>query len=298
LNAALAANMNLSASAVAKLEALASLCRTMGLSPFGLSAVASLNVSASSMNAGLPSLQALLSALLNPAAAALAELLKLTSTLNMLNGLTGVNLALPGVGASLGATASAALRASLSASASASASASLSANAALAMRLSAAASALGINLGLPGGAAKLNAALSLAAKISPPAFPLGALPLHLGQMTALSQLNSVLGIDLLKKLALAQLQAALGNISANISAAFSAAASASASASLAASASATASANLSAVASAAAQLNAAAMLGLPNLGPMSLAASLNAHLALVTGINPMASVPCPSCSFF
>src|SRR5262245_33974860 len=101
------------------------------------------------MNASMPGFGALLSALLGPASAALAELLKLTSALSSLNNLTGFNLASPGIGASIATSASA----SASAAASAAASASLSGNAALAMRLNAAAHGLGINLGAPGGAA-------------------------------------------------------------------------------------------------------------------------------------------------
>jgi hypothetical protein len=285
-----AATLGFSASAMANLEALASLSRGMGLAPFGASAAASLNVAARSMNVGMPGLGALLSPLLGPVAAALAELLKLTSALSSLNNLTGFNLATPGIGASIATSASASARAS----ASAAASAGLSANAALAMRLNAAAHALGINLTAPGGAARLNAALAIAASIQPPGFPMGGLGLLMGQTTALAQLKSLLGVDLLKKLAAAQLAAILGNINANVAAAFSAAATASASAS----ASASAAANASAALAAAAGVNAKLLAGLPNLLPMSLAANVSANLALVTGINPFATGPCASCKMF
>jgi len=170
----------------------------------------------------------------------------------------------------------------------------MSANMALAMRLNAAAKALGINLMAPGGAARLNAAMTLAASIQPPMVPMPNLGLLMGQTTSLALCKNVLGLDLLKKMAMAQLAALLGNINANVAAAFSASARASASATASASASASASAALTAAAS----INAKLMAGLPNLGPMSLAARVNANLALVTGISPFATGPCSSCRMF
>jgi hypothetical protein len=287
-------SMNLSASALASIEALAYMNGTLGLGSFNASAAARMNIMATSMNQNLPTFMGVLSAFLSPATDALNQLLALASAMNNIHGLTGVNLGLPGAGLRLGAFASA--KASASASASASAAASLSASAMAAMRLNAAARALGINLGAPGGAASLNAALSAALAIRPPSLPIGNLSALLGQMSALSGINKAMGLDMLAKMAMAALMNKLGIVGANLTAAASASASASATASAAASAS--ASANLSAVASAAASLNASVLAGLPNLGPMSMAVNLSAQLQAAIGINPFASTPCGSCHAF
>lgn len=305
-NAALAANFNLSAAAVARIEALASLAATMGLGPMNASATARLQVAATSMNAQMPSLQAMLAALLSPATAALAELLQLANSLAALQNLTGLNLQTPGIGAQFAACAAASASASAAANMSVAASARLSANMALALRLQAAARLMGIALAAPGGAMHLNAALGAAVALRPPAFPTAGLPSLLGQITALAQAKSVLGVDMLAKAAIAQLQAALSNLMTNVAAAVNASAAAtaaaSASASLAASASAmaqaTAAANLSAVVSAAAALNANLVAGLPNLLNMSLAANLSAQLNLATGLPTLAPTPCQGCVFF
>lgn len=297
-SAAASANlsMSLSASALASIEALAYMNGTLGLGTFNASAAARMNIMATSMNQNLPTFMGVLSAFLSPATDALDQLLALASAMNNIQGLTGVNLGLPGAGVRLGAFASA--KAAASASATATASASMSASAMAAMRLNAAARALGVNLGAPGGAAKLNAALSASLAIRPPSLPMGNLAALLGQVSALSGIQKAMGLNMLAKAAMAALMNKLGIVGANLTAAASASASASASATASAAASASASANLSAVASAAASLNASVLAGLPNLGPMSLATNLSAQLQAAVGINPFASSPCGSCHAF
>lgn len=311
-------NASFTASAAAKLEALANLSAQLGVNVLAPQASLRMALTIGSANQHLPLLAAALDELLGPIQGALEELVGMIASLTAAGSAAGINLLQPVTAAQLNAAVAARLaaQASLTASASASASAtgslsaaaSASARLAAAARLSAAAQALGINLLAPQGIAKLNAALTVAAKLSPP--PLGMPPLGvaklaatLGQLAALKNLGPQAMANQLKGMIAtllnnANLVAGL-NLSALASAKVSAQAVAAAKAALAAkataSASASASASLMASAAAAAKVN----LSGPPLVPIPSFPQLNALANLSAQIpgGAMASSPCASCGF-
>jgi hypothetical protein len=309
LMAQIAASAKLSASldmnVVAKLEAIAQMQQTFGVSPFSANASARLALTIQSMNLNFPPLMAMLLDQLAPLAEMLADLAAVLSTSAVVNQTLGLNLAQPGAVAKLQAAlqARATAAASLTASATLAASANATMKLAAHMRLVAAASLLGINVLAPGGIAKLTAAINASAKLGLPALNLdpgqmGALASALGQISAV---QAALNLNLALPNAAALLAAALGpllegvGLAAGLDLGVSAAVSASAQAAFAASQSASASAQATMQALASADLRGMLLPPLPDLGNLSLAATLTAQLSAATGVTAMQQHPCSSC---
>jgi hypothetical protein len=289
---ALALNM----SAMAKLSATAAAAlaasTTLGLNlSASASASASLSLQMSSLAANLAALLAALAGINIPQIMALGRLSAMIMAFKV--GL-GINLLAPGVGLKLSASLSAALAlaASLGLGAGSAKLAILAQFAAVANL----AAALGVNLGAPGAMASLSAALKLAASLQLPAIALPGMSLAklIGLLMALANIQGAFGINLLMPNAMMQLKLALGGLtlpslvmSAKLSEAIKLGG-------MLAAVMPALSANLSAIAS----LNMSAVmklaLGLPNLGPLSLVASLVASAKLGAGINLL--VPPGSCS--
>ncbi len=307
LMAQVAASAKLSASlnmnAVAKLEAIAQMQQAFGVSPFSANASARLALTIKSLNMNLPPLMAMLLDQLAPLAEKLAELAAILSTSAVVNQTLGLNLAQPGAVAKL----QAALQATAAASATVSATATASANATMKlaahMRLVAAARLLGINVLAPGGIAKLTAAINASAKLGLPPLninpgQMGALASALGQISAA---QAALNVNLALPNAAALLAAALSplleglGMAAGLNLGASAAVSASAQAAFAASQSASASAQATMQALASADLRGMLLPPLPDLGNLSLAATLTEQLSAATGVTTMQQHPCSSC---
>jgi hypothetical protein len=299
LSAALALGLpalNLNLSAMAKLSATAAAAlaaqATLGLNlSASASASATLAMQMGSLKANLAGLLASLAGIDIPAIMALGKLAALVTAFKA--GL-GVNLMMPGVNAQLSVALSAALALSAQLGLGAG-SAKLAVLAQFAAVANLAAS-LGVNLGAPGAMASLSAALKLAASLQLPniAIPGMSMASLIGLLMALANIQSAFGINLLMPNAMLQLKLALGSLtlpslvmSAKLSEAIKLGA-------VLASCMPALSCNLSAIAS----LNMSAVmklaLGLPNLGNLSLVASLVASAKLGAGINLLA--PPGSCS--
>ncbi len=303
--ASASAHAALSASAMARLEAMAAVNRSLGLGAMTPAVAARMSVLIQSSNQQIPDVLAALNEFLAPISAALDQLHAAIASLQNIQAMTGLNMALPGVAfrlpsASLSASAMASARANASATAAASANASaaLSANAALAMRIQAA--AMGLGFPLPGKAMSLSAAVQLAAGLPPLHLPPSMLHAIGAKISALAAAALATGVNLLTPngpmhlnnvLAIAQ-----ANLSATISGTATATATASANASAALNVAATAAAKLDAKAiiSAAASMNLSA---LPDLHPLSMTMSLAANLKGLTGTSMLSSSPCGSCKF-
>jgi len=315
--AQLAASARLSASVnmnlVAQLEAMAQMQQVFGVSPFSANASAQLGIAITSMNQNLPPLMAMMLDMLAPLAEKFAALAAMLSTSAVVNHTLGLDLSTPAGMANLQAalqaqaSASAAMSATASASASAEASAAATMNLAAHLRLAAAARLLGIDLLAPGGSVQLAAALNVAAKLGLPALTvdmgqMGALASALGQISAAQaalNLNFALpNASALLAAALAPLLASMNmagslNLQASAAASASASASMSAQAALAASMSATSTAQMQALA--ALDLRGMVLPPLPNMGSLSLAATLTEQLSLSAGASAMQTHPCSSC---
>ncbi|MEQ1828033.1 MAG: hypothetical protein ABL921_18880 [Pirellula sp.] len=259
----------------------------------------------SSANQQLPDVLAALNEFLEPISAALDQLQAAIASLQGIQALTGLNLAMPGTSfqmptasanASASASASASADASATAAASATASASMSANAMMAMRLHAA--AIGLGFPLPGKIAGLDAALRLTAGLPTLNMPASLLHSISNKLAALAATAQTLGVNLVSPNAGMLLKSALATAQTNLTAAVSGSATGRASlqASTAASAAAQAAASLdaNAVLSAAANLN---MSVVPNLQPLALSLSASANLQSLTGTPMFASTPCASCAY-
>ncbi len=299
--AAASVNAAISANAVARLEALASVNQSLGLGTMTPSAVARMNVMISSANQQLPDVLGALNEFLEPISAVLDKLQAAMASLQGIQALTGLNLALPGVAfrmpsamASANAMASATASATASASVSASAQATASANAMLAMRLNAV--AVGLGFPLPAKVAALDAALRLTAGLPPLSLPASLLHSISAKLSALAATASALGVNLASPNAGMLLKSALATAQANLTATASgtatATASVQASAAAAVAAKAAASLNANAILSAAANLNVSAV---PNLQPLALTLAMSANLQGLTGTPMFASSPCASC---
>ena len=299
---------NLSASAVARLEAMAAIKQQLGINLLGPSASvsASLSLAIQSANLHLPSFSQMLAQLMAPIIEVLNEIAAALGAMLSINSQLGINL-MASASASLNLQAAVSARiaamAALNAQASLGldASASAMANLSLQARLVAAANILGFNLGLPGVAASLNAALSVAANLQLPSFDfgigmMGNLSALLGQLAAIL---AALGINLLAPGGANLLLSA----QASIQAAISAMASLDLNASVAASLSARAQAQLTANASLSASLQAAASLDLsgfalgfvPFFPSLNVMANLTAQLSATLPI--LALSPCLICPF-
>jgi hypothetical protein len=294
---------SLTASAVARLEALAAIKLALGINPLAANASMSLGLAIRSMNMHLPSIMALLLKALQPLMEVLSDLIAMLTTASIVNLTLGINLLVPGGAMKLGLALGAAIRASASVSASVAASVNAAANLALHARLVAAASALGFNLLLPGGLAKLSAALRLSASLGLPGLnlDLGSLITLSSLLAQLAAIQASLNVNLMLPNAMSLLAAALAPLLAalsglanmNIPLGLNVGAGLNASAAAAASLSASAQASLQATASA--NLSAGLGFGVPSLGSLGLAANLALQLGLASGTGVMQTSPCGSC---
>lgn len=263
------------ASATANASALLGAYAALGIDPFSADASAQMSLAIQSMNLHLPWVLGELSAAFDGHVDALMTLNAALSASLLVEALFGFPLTTVGVGAKLQAALAAGIGVSASALASASASAQLSATA----------SGLGLDLSLPGGQADFAAALSAAAGFGASlALPIGSLGL-VASVVAQIQALAKLGIDLHGPDAEIQIGLGLPALFAGVEALLALDASAYASAQ--------ASAQAEADASADADLGLGLDLNLPDLGALSLAASLTAQLGL--GASLALGSPCSVC---
>ena len=262
---------------------------------------ARMSVMITTANQQLPDVLAALNEFLEPAFEALDQLQAAIASLQGIQAMTGINLALPGTAfpiptanASATAAASASASANASASATATANASLTANAMMAMRLNAV--AVGLGFPLPAKIAGLDAALRLSAGLPSVNLPASLLDSLSQRLATLAATSRALGVDFTSPKAGSLLASALAmaqtNLSAMVSGSATGSASVQASTALSTAATAAASLNANAILSSAANLNLSAV---PNLQPLALALNISASLQAVTGTSMLASRPCAAC---